>query len=1159
MEPYLNNDQEKEKQLLEREALQTKAHLRAILDNLPALAWLKDRTCRFISVNKRFEEACGRSNEELIGKTDFDIWPADLAAQYRRDDEEVMQYKLQKNVEELVADQKGGVWFETFKTPIYDQDGNVIGITGITRDITARKLLEQQLEQQKLFLKAMMDAIPDQIFYKNREGVFLGCNKAFAQFYGGNEENIIGRTDLDLIKDKALADLFQKKDIETMTSGQTLISEETVAAMDGSLIDTETVKTPFYDEQGNVSGLIGIARDITQRRHYERQMKEQKEFAEMLLGTVPSAVFSVDRDQKVTSWNRMAEMITGYTADEMIGQDCHLFAVEPCTNKCGLYAGDVIKPVINRKCTIRTKQGEILNIAKNVDVLKNETGEVIGGIECFDDVTKKLRMEGQLRESEEKYAAIVNSAPEFITIHKQGKIVFVNQAVTSVSGYSKEDFIDHNILDYLTEGSRDKVLAVMAARSTGNQSGDYEIEFITKSGQIINLIVKTTMITYENELASLVLLVDITDQKRAEVVLRESEERFRNLFEYSPIAYQSLDETGCLIDMNPELCKLLGYSREELLGRQFGEFWAPESRSFFSQDFARFKQEGNILAELQLVKNDKTPITVVLEGRVQQNLDGEFIKTHCILYNITERKRMEDELLKTKEQAEAANISKSQFLANMSHEIRTPMNGIIGFMDILDQTALTEEQREYVRDAKSASETLLYLINDILDFSKIEAGKLSMENIGFRIQTAVEKTVSIHEPKAAEKQIVMQTMIRAGVPEEVYGDPARLRQILNNLLSNAVKFTSKGEIDLIVEAVEFKEDQVCLKFEVRDTGIGIGEEDIAKLFKPFVQADASTTRKYGGTGLGLAISKELAEKMNGGIGVHSVPGHGSNFYFTGWFKVADPSSKGTPEIGSVSAWNPMDSSIRRQPELNSPASERPLIEKQPQILLVEDNEINRKVFTSLLKRKGMTCDIAMDGKEAVEAVGKKEYDIIFMDCQMPVMDGYEATRRIRTGEGHKRHTPIIAMTANAMQGDREKCLAAEMDEYISKPVDVALLFQLIDQYGKAKSDTAEKLDEMINQSMKLFMDQTGISGAESQELFSDFTGMVSVMNSQLENAVKNGDFGAVRGLAHQLKGSAANLRMDTLASLAKAVEIAADANDREKCMELLKRLQVIIE
>ncbi len=397
-----------------------------------------------------------------------------------------------------------------------------------------------------------------------------------------------------------------------------------------------------------------------------------------------------------------------------------------------------------------------------------------------------------------------------------------------------------------------------------------------------------------------------------------------------------------------------------------------------------------------------------------------------------ELKRSKEELLKAISAAEYALKTKSDFLANMSHEIRTPINGIIGMSDFLSGTELSQKQNEYLRIIKSSSDSLLQLINDILDFSKIEAGRIEQENIDFDIREMLNDAVKTLYFKASEKGLNMFLNVDENLPQIVVGDPTKIRQVLLNLISNAMKFTAQGSIDVKTVLINMTKSTVKIKFDIIDTGIGITSEGIKKLFKSFSQVDASTTRTYGGTGLGLAISKRLSELMGGEIGVISEPGKGSDFWFTVVLK--------------RSYLTQID---KKPSKIIKTTGEKKAAKQSLKILLAEDNIVNQKVATLHLERLGHVVEVAEDGKEAYKKFLSGNFDIVLMDVQMPVMDGFESTRRIRKFENQQNilgKIPIIAMTANAMKGDREKCLDAGMDDYISKPFISESLHNVLNKY-----------------------------------------------------------------------------------------------------------------
>ncbi|MDR3540277.1 MAG: ATP-binding protein [Desulfosporosinus sp.] len=568
------------------------------------------------------------------------------------------------------------------------------------------------------------------------------------------------------------------------------------------------------------------------------------------------------------------------------------------------------------------------------------------------------------------------------------------------------------------------------------------------------------------------------------------------------------------------------------------------------------KEQGKRAAELIITSRELDFQKELAEqNREKEKLAAELVITNLELtcqYEEIEKRAVELEI--AKEQAEAANVMKSQFLANISHEIRTPINGLMGFLELLRISNPSAEHTEFIREAKSASDTLLHIINDILDFSKIETGKLTLEKTCFKIRMVIEDAVSLLEPKAVEKNIELHTIINTRVPEEVIGDPHRFGQILNNLVGNALKFTDRGKVTVTVDCLETENDIGILKVSVSDTGIGISPADIQKLFQSFIQADASTTRNFGGTGLGLVISKELIDRMEGNIEVESVLGEGSIFKFEIRLKIA----KRTADLSlTVPKHSSVNSLINGDPKTNRKIATSYHGGKKPRLLLVEDNEINRKVAIAMLKTQNLTCDVTINGLEAYQAVLKKNYDIVFMDCQMPEMDGYQTTEKIRKLEGSSKHTTIIAMTANAIEGDKDKCIAAGMDDYIKKPINFDALFQMIeDNFDDSKTST-EFMDFLGNY-IEVFAKSTGLMIDDVRELFLEFAKYLPDLYQKVEATIAQGDLEKLARLAHQLKGSSGTLKITSIFDLASKLEKAAINHEKEECVRILKEARTML-
>ncbi len=537
------------------------------------------------------------------------------------------------------------------------------------------------------------------------------------------------------------------------------------------------------------------------------------------------------------------------------------------------------------------------------------------------------------------------------------------------------------------------------------------------------------------------------EQQRVESALRDSEVRFRTLFENTPgVAVQGYDAARRVIFWNRASEKLYGYAIDEALGRQLEDLIIPDAmRQAVIDDVNGWVAGGAAIpsGELVLRHKDGSPVAVFSSHVMQQGPDGP--EMYCIDIDLAEQKRTEArlkrhrrhleelvmartrDLVEAKAAAEAASRAKSLFLANMSHELRTPMNGVMGLIGLAKGRMHDAQGRDLLDKARRSAERLLGVLNDILDISKIEAGSMVLENVPLQLGASVDGVVGVLGHEAARKGLSLLVDLPTDLAGfTLRGDPLRLGQVLTNLLGNAIKFTERGEVVLRVRLAGEKDDSLCVRFDVVDTGIGIDMEAQSRLFTSFEQADNSMTRRYGGTGLGLAICKRLVTMMGGEIGMQSAPQTGSTFWFVVLLKKLDASAVPSP------------------PALASIAAEQRLMTEHAgaRVLLAEDEPIAQIISEGLLEDVGLVFDLASDGSQALELARRNAYALILMDMQMPVMTGIEATRAIRA-DSLNRATPILAMTANAFDDDRQTCIDAGMNDHISKPIDPAKLYRTL--------------------------------------------------------------------------------------------------------------------
>ncbi|BAL26244.1 PAS domain S-box protein [Azoarcus sp. KH32C] len=662
--------------------------------------------------------------------------------------------------------------------------------------------------------------------------------------------------------------------------------------------------------------------------------------------------------------------------------------------------------------------------------------------------------------------------------------------------------------------------------------------------------------------------IDITERKRTEDQLR----KLSRAVEQSAESILITDVEANIEYVNEAFVRTTGYSREETIGRNarflksgltppstYASFWGTLRRGEHWQgEMINKRKNGETYPEYVIATPIRDPagaithFVAVREDITEKRRNADELTRH--------RKHLEElvaqrttELVSARDAAQAAAQAKSEFLANMSHEIRTPMNAILGLTNLALYTELSPKQDDYLRKIKGAANSLLGIINDILDVSKIEAGKVDLESCEFALDEVLGDMVDIIGPRAEEKGLHIRLDVAADVPPVLVGDPLRLRQVLINLGGNAVKFAEHGEVVVVVAPQAMVDGDVMLRFSVRDQGIGMRAAQVAQLFQPFTQADASVTRKHGGTGLGLAISKRLVELMGGEIGVASEPGQGSDFHFTARFGV------GHAEALPAAPPAPAEPAPRIQPKLAG-----------LRVLLVEDNEVNQQLARDLLTEvAGGHIVTAGNGEEALERVRREAFDVVLMDIQMPGMSGYDATRLIRRDRPDG-ELPIIAMTAHALASDREKCLAAGMNDYISKPFDPVELFAKLATWGQRCETSAPPAVPACASPRALagISVETGLKHCFGRrelhaKLLRMFHETRSGTSGELRDALRRGDTEAASRLAHSLKSSAASIGAEALSSAAGRLEAVLCAGEDDALESALTefdgRLGIVLE
>ena len=904
--------------------------------------------------------------------------------------------------------------------------------------------LENTVVQRTKELKLLTESIPQIVFEAAPDGTITYMNEKWKSFTGVDH------------RDASWGRVLFEDDIPnvqaawgaSLATGDAFNVEYRLRRHDGEYRWVVARALPIKENGGQLSKWFGTLTDIHENKKSEEAALRMASIVESSV----DAIISKDLNGIVTSWNRAAEKMFGYSAQEMIGQPVLKLFPEDLAHEenhilSELRGGNTIEHFD----TVRvTKSGRPLQVNLSISAILDADKKVVGISKIIRDVTELRRSElelTQLRaqqamaevvmESEAKFKGAFEHSPiGVLLLNSEGQWHDVNQAFCKMLGYTKAELIKKELNDLLPAPDREMSAKARSDLFACNISSlSREKSYLHKDGHTIPVWLEGSIIRDNrgNPLYLMAQVIDMTERKLAEGELKETSLRLKTLIDSSPAAILATDDNLMVTLWNPACERIFGWTQSEAVGNYL-PYVPIEKRSESSSIVTKVHGSSTpLFFDIERVRKDGSPIQIHSGIMSLHDKLGRPSGLMAVVIDVTDRVQAESAHKDAKLVAEVATRTKSEFLANMSHEIRTPMNGVIGMSGLLLDTTLSSQQLSYVEAIKSSGESLLAIINDILDFSKVEAGKLSLEREDFNIRDSIRGLEEILSIAAHKKGVELHTHVAADVPQLIVGDSGRIRQIATNLVSNALKFTIKGSVKMKVTREVTSNLRQKLRFEVVDSGIGIPLEAQKKLFTSFQQGESSTNRKFGGTGLGLAISKQLVGLMGGEIGFQSTLGMGSTFWFT-------------VDIGVDTAAKSLEALVATPKNQPAPSA---LPHLSGRVLVAEDNQINQIIALKMLEKIGCRADVVANGSEVLKSLAQIPYDCILMDCQMPEMDGFAATIAIRELERTTgKRIPIIAMTANAMTGDDTKCFDAGMDDYITKPIGIAAFAICIEKWLK---------------------------------------------------------------------------------------------------------------